>query len=84
MNNIVARKIELTSSWQALADKRTVASVTVTAPTYNAGNVILLGDSGDEVPLEPGEWHTFLRVDLAELEVKGTAGDIVTVVGGTW
>ncbi len=84
MNNLIARKITLTTSWQALAGEKTVASVTVTAPTGNAGNVLLDGDTGDEVPLEPGEWHEFKNINLADLQVKGTAGDIVTVVGGTW
>ena len=84
MNNVIARKVTVTTSWQALAVEPTVASVNVTAPTYNSGNVLLKGDTGDEVPLEPGEWHVLLSVDLAQIEVKGTAGDIVTVVGGTW
>ena len=84
MNNLIARKITLTTSWQSLAGEKTVASVTVTAPTANAGNVLLDGDTGDEVPLEPGEWHEFKNINLADLQVKGTAGDIVTVVGGTW
>jgi hypothetical protein len=84
MNNIIARKVELTTSWQALASENTVASVTITAPTYNAGHVILKGDTGDEVPLQAGEWHQLEHVNLAEIEVKGTLGDIVTIVGGTW
>ena len=84
MNNVIARKITVSTSWQALASEPTVASVTVTAPTYNAGNVLLKGDTGNEVPLEPGEWHEFMSVDLADIEVKGTADDTVTVVGGTW
>ena len=84
MNNVIARKVELTTSWQALASVKTVASVTVTAPTYNSGNVLLKGDTGDEVPLEPGEWHVLKHVNLAAIEAKGTVGNIVTVVGGTW
>ena len=35
-------------------------------------------------PLVPGEWHTLHRVDLAEIQVKGSAGDTVTINGGTW
>ena len=84
MNNVIARKVTVTTSWQALASEKTVASVTVTAPTYNSGNVLLKGDTGNEVPLEPGEWHEFKSVNLADIEVKGTADDTVTVVGGTW
>ena len=84
MNNVIARKVTVTTSWQPLASEPTVASVTVTTPTYNEANVLLKGDTGDEVPLEPGEWHVLLHVNLAQIEAKGTAGDIVTVVGGTW
>ncbi len=84
MNNIIARKITLTTSWQTLASDKTVASITLTAPSYNSANVILEGDTDDEVPLEPGEWHELEHVNLADIRVKGTAGDIVTVVGGTW
>ena len=84
MNNVIARKITVSTSWQALASERAVASVTVTAPTYNSGNVLLKGDTGDEVPLEPGEWHEFKSVNLADIEVKGTADDTITLVGGTW
>ena len=84
MNNVIARKITVSTSWQALASEPTVASVTVTAPTYNSGNVLLKGDTGDEVPLEPGEWHEFKSVNLADIEVKGTADDTITLVGGTW
>jgi hypothetical protein len=84
MNNTIARKIEVTAEYQPLAAVQTVATVTVSAPAANAADVYLLGDTGDDVPIAPGEWHTFHSVDLAALQVKGTAGDIVTVIGGTW
>jgi len=75
MSNVIARKIEVTAEYQPLAAQQTVATVTVSAPPANVADVCLLGDTGDDVPLAPGEWHTFRSVDLA---------DIVTVVGGTW
>ncbi|AQT67943.1 hypothetical protein STSP2_01095 [Anaerohalosphaera lusitana] len=84
MNNIIARKIDLTDQFQQLSESKTVGTVTVTALSGNSSEVILLGDTGDQVPLVPGEWHTFIRVDLARINVKGSAGDGVTVVGGTW
>ena len=47
------------------------------------GNVTLKSADG-EVQMIPGEWQEFHRIDLSELQVKGAAGDIVTVIGGTW
>jgi len=44
----------------------------------------LQGDSGQEVPLAPGEWHRLERVNLADIQVKGSVGDKLTVIGGTW
>jgi hypothetical protein len=84
MNNVIMRKIVLTAEYQALAAKRVVGSFVISAPPSNAGDAVFLGDEGDAVPWLPGEWHQFSRVNLAEVKVKGTPGDVVTVVGGTW
>lgn len=84
MNNLIARVVSVTSQYQPLAAKRTVATITLSAPPANSHSVYLQGDTGQDVPLVPGEWHIFQRVNLAEIRLKGTAGDKVTVVGGTW
>lgn len=84
MNNVIQRKIDLTAEWQPLSNARLVGSVTVSTPPTNAADVLFRGDDGSEVPWVPGEWHEFHSVDLAEIRVKGTPGDAVTVVGGTW
>ena len=84
MNNLIARKIDLTASYQPLASQRTVVTVTLSAPPTNAQTVYVLGDTGQDVPLIPGEWHLLHHVNLADIAVKGTPGDIVTVIGGTW
>ena len=84
MNNVVIRKATVTAGYQPLAAVKTVASVTVSCPPTNSGNVCFLGDDGSDVPWVPGEWHEFKAVNLAEIQIKGTAGDIVTVVGGSW
>ena len=84
MTNVIMRKIDVTDNYQPLASAQTVASVTISVPVTNAGNVIFKGDTGQDVPWVPGEWHEFRSVNLAEIEVKGTPGDVVTVVGGTW
>lgn len=83
MNNTILRQIDLTEEFQPLASERTVASVTVSAPPTNVGNVTLKSADG-EAQMIPGEWQEFHRIDLSELQVKGTAGDIVTAIGGTW
>ena len=84
MNNLIARKIDLTTTFAPLASVRAVATITITAPPTNSDVAYLQGDSGQEVPLVPGEWHTFQRVNLAQIHVKGTVGDKITIVGGTW
>ncbi|HOQ06140.1 MAG TPA: hypothetical protein PKY88_13115, partial [Anaerohalosphaeraceae bacterium] len=75
MNNLIARVISVTPQYQPLASKRLVATITLSAPPANSQPVYLKGDSGQDVPLVPGEWHTFQRVNLAEIRIKGTAGD---------
>ncbi len=84
MNNAIARKIDVTTDYQPLDSEQMVATVTVSAPPANIADIFLLGDTDDDVPIAPGEWHTFYSVDIESVQVKGTAGDIVTVIGGTW
>lgn len=84
MNNTIMRAIEVTDQFQPLVQDRLVGSITISCPPTNTNDVIFLGDDGSEVPWLPGEWHSFQRIDLAEVQVKGTPGDVVTVVGGTW
>ena len=84
MNNTYFAKVDVTADYQALAAGRTVLTVTLSALPTNAAVVYLKNAAGQEVPLQPGEWHTLVGVNLAELEVKGTVGDSATLVGGTW
>jgi len=84
MNNIILRKIDVTGSYQPLASASLVGSVTISTPPTNSGTVYFKGDDGSDVPWEPGEWHEFRSIDLSEIQVKGTPGDVATLVGGTW
>ncbi|MFH1022125.1 MAG: hypothetical protein V1809_01910 [Planctomycetota bacterium] len=85
MNNVVMRTVPVTADYQPLSAKsREVASVEVSIPPTNADGVFFQGDDGSEVIWTPGEYHFFRRINLADLRVKGTPGDVVTVVGGTW
>jgi len=84
MNNVLMRKVDVTADYQPLAAERTVVTVTISCPPGNSANVLFKGDDGSDVPWIPGEWHEFKNVDLRGIQVKGTVGDTVTVVGGSW
>ncbi len=85
MNNLVQRVISVTPDWQpATALPEEIASVDVLVLPTNAGPVEFLGDLEQPVPWQPGEWHSFACINLAELRMRGLPGDRVTVVGGTW
>ena len=84
MNNAILRKIDVTASYQPLVSESLVASVTISTPPTNSATVYFKGDDGTDVPWVPGEWHEFRSIDLAAIEIKGTVGDVVTVIGGSW
>ena len=84
MNNFINRKITVTTSYQPLVSTKFVGSVTISCPPSNTGNVLFKGDDGTDVPWIPGEWHDLVSVNLNEMQIKGNAGDSVTVIGGTW
>lgn len=84
MNNVIMRKLTITAAYQPLVSTSIIGSVVISCPPTNAGVVNFLGDTGNDIPWRPGEWHEFHNVDLSQIKVKGTAGDLVTVVGGTW
>jgi len=84
MNNVVMREVTVGASYAPLNGVPLVCSVEITTPSANAGAVYFQGDDGSDVPWEPGEWHPFRRVDLSKIRVKGTPGDKVSVIGGTW
>jgi len=84
MNSVFMRKIDVTATYAPLAAERTVVTVTISCPPANAAAVYFKGDDGSDVPWIAGEWHTLVGVNLADIQVKGTVGDTVTLVGGTW
>jgi len=84
MHNIVMTKITLTAEYQRISGESLVASVEISCPPTNAGSATFKAASGDEVPWVPGEYHAFRAIDLYDVQVKGTPGDTVTVIGGTW
>lgn len=83
-NNTIMRQVTVTDQFAPLANRSTVCSVTISCPPGNVDPVIFLGDDGSEVTWLAGEWHTFHSINLADIRIKGTPGDVVSVVGGTW
>lgn len=84
MNNFVCRKFTVSEVYQPLVTTPLVATVTLSTPPSNTGIVYFLGDDGSDVPWVAGEFHELRRVDLSKVKAKGTAGNLVTIVGGTW
>jgi len=84
MNNLIMRKIVVTAEYQPLVAGRLVCSGTISALPNNVGEVFFKGDDGSDVPWLAGEWHRVVSVDLSEIFVRGTPGDAVTIIGGTW
>ena len=83
-NNTIMRTKTLGAAYSALAATPVIFSGTITAGLNNVGTAYLKGDTGDDVPLAPGEFHEFHHVDLSLIEVKGTVNDVVTSIGGSW
>jgi hypothetical protein len=85
MNNVVMFKINLSPAYQALSAAKLIASVTISCPPTNSGTAYLkVGTGGVEVPWVSGEWHAFQNIDISTLYMRGSAPDVVTVIGGTW
>lgn len=81
---MIMRKIDVSENYTPLVSQKTVCTVTISAPPTNTGNIFFKGDDGSDVFFLPGEWHCLVRVNLADIQIKGTVGDVVTLVGGTW
>ena len=82
--NVIMRKITITTSWQKLsATSLVMTECEISCAIDNSADVLFrtTGETSVEVPWEPSEFHRFTGIDLATIEVKGTAADIVTVVG---
>jgi len=84
MNGVIMRKVVVQASYTNLVpESRLVGCVTISCPPANAASVNFKGDDGSDVPWVPGQWHEFMNVDLKDFQIKGTPGDVVTIVGGT-
>ena len=81
--NTVIRRIDLSSAWKALAESPLIADVAILVHSKNVDPCAILGDADEEVALAQGARITLRGVDLNEVFVKGTAGDVLAVIGAT-
>ncbi len=81
MREIFMKSYTLSANWQKLALSRTIVSATfVTSPT-NAGLMQIRVDGGTEANWPKGVASAFQGIDIARIEVKGTANDSLLVAG---
>jgi len=76
--------ITLTAVYQALSATSLIGTYTITASPANAGSVTIKGSNGVDTVIVAGEWHKLENIDLSTISVKGTANDLVTVIGETF
>lgn len=86
MHNVILRTVTVTDQWQPLSATPLIGSVTINTPPTNAATVLMrsINDPENDVFMVNGEWHDLKRIDLSTIQVKGTPGDKVTLIGGTW
>ncbi len=84
MNSTIMRRIEVTNDYRPISTVPLIGSFEISAVPGNTASVLFRGDDGSDVPWVQGEFHVLQRVDLSRILVKGTPGDVVTVIGGTW
>ncbi|MEP0848612.1 MAG: hypothetical protein HRF50_17540 [Phycisphaerae bacterium] len=82
--NVYMKSINLGSpDWEALADEPLVMNATVIASSKNTGNIDVRFREGALAKWPPGAAAMLEGVDLSEIEVKGSSGHWVLVVGYT-
>jgi len=83
MNKPYMKDVVVTAVYAPLETQRTVLSVIVQCPLTNAGVVYFRGPGFADVQWRPGEWNPLAGVNLADIEVRGTPGDVVAIRGGS-
>ena len=84
MNNVIQRRIAVGAAYAPLSATPLIFSGDISCEPTNGAVVYFRGDDGSDVPWQRGEWHAHKSIDLATVFVKGTVGDYVTAIGGTW
>lgn len=80
--NVIQHAVTISTEWQALAAKRQIMDATLSTAADNQGGVLVRLNEDDATIAAwfPGVTNQLMGVDLATIEVKGTAGDRFLVV----
>jgi len=81
VRNVVILKIDLDSVDKALSTTKLVATFTLTAANTNSQAATLSDGKGNEALLPASVQYYFERVNLADLQVRSKAGEVMFVVG---
>jgi len=83
--SLLSRKVVLAANYAAVSATAALGSVRLLAAADNAGVAYIRGDDGvTDVPIPKGVDFQLNGVDLADIHLKGTPGDVVVVIGGTF
>lgn len=81
--NAIIKQVTLGAAYAALSSTDSYGDFQLWAPVTNGNNAFIEGDEGADVLLDPGVPVMLLGVNLAEIKVKGTSPDVVTVIGAS-
>lgn len=83
MANVIIRRVNLTNIFQPLSSQRLVGNFTIRA-SGSSDSIALQTDNGlGEVPIGRSESFTLKRVNLQDIQAKGSIGDFFTIIGAT-
>jgi hypothetical protein len=76
------RTIEVGDEWQPLSETSLIAKFEVLTPPSNSSNVLIrrVGET-DQAAMIPAQFQAFESVDLSSIEVQGSDGDVIQVIG---
>lgn len=75
---------DLTATYTPICAARCVATIIIETPSTNTDSLFIQatdGSDSDDIEIPVSQWYEFESVDLAQIYVKGTSGDIVRVIG---
>lgn len=84
-HNPIFRKVTITENYSPLSDTSLRGKFTIVASMSNLGMVEVKGEDGGDLPVfSPNTHFDFLDIDLRDIQVKGTAGDVLMIAGESW
>lgn len=79
-NALIAIQATLTATYAALSATEVVGDFRLISHAGNADAYIRAADASN-VLVKAGEWFDFTRVSLQDIYMKGTVGNIISIIG---